>query len=55
MEKEPENSMGKEKRNKQHVTITPIWSIGKGDWQLWKRSCILTMKYYYKTTIKMSK
>lgn len=45
---------GEGKGNKQHITITPVGGIGRGDWQLWKKSYILSMKYY-KTTIKMSK
>lgn len=53
MEKEPENSMGKEKRNKQHITITLVGGTGRGDWPLRKRSYILTMRCY-KTTIKMN-
>lgn len=41
MEKKPENSKGKGERNKQHITIIPVWGIGRGDWELWNRQYML--------------
>lgn len=46
--------IGKGKRSKQHITIIPLFSVGRGDWEFWKKWYIPTMKYH-NTTVKMDK